>query len=213
MCKPTCRSVLQAVREPDILVVGRCAAERACLRLRRRCRHPGGGAMGSRRSLVTAAVVGLFAVTGCASNVPGKKLVVFTGSVVAPGGKPVAAAVVEVNGSIIQTDDKGTFGLLVPPAGRYVVNIRKPGFGLLSSIATRPIQGRTWTMTPGMVQSVNAALPVFVHDTTPCQQGPLSSRVNWAQFPIEHQPRAIGPGGRMTVGTYSTDLKTTVDAI
>jgi hypothetical protein len=58
----------------------------------------------------------------------------FTGTVAGSDVPIVAGADVSVNGISTATDGNGYFSLLVPPTNRYVLNIKKTGYQLLSRI-------------------------------------------------------------------------------
>jgi hypothetical protein len=49
-------------------------------------------------------------------------------------GGPIADAAVSVNGEVVTTNSDGAFQVTVPESERYVLNVKKPGYALLSQI-------------------------------------------------------------------------------
>ena len=96
----------------------------------------------------------------------GKVLTVFSGQVLDPAKKPVKGAVVSVGDKQTETSDTGAFKLTVDPAKQYVLNIRKPGFMLISRLFDRgSIQ--TWQLVAAQVQAVDLSKEIKIEDTRP----------------------------------------------
>jgi uncharacterized repeat protein (TIGR01451 family) len=86
----------------------------------------------------------------------------FAGRVAATNARVVAGAQVEVNGATATTDPTGAFSLYVNESRRYVLNIRKPGYGLVSRIYDNALVGGRWTLTRASVTSVDPTEPIDV---------------------------------------------------
>lgn len=85
---------------------------------------------------------------------------VFSGQVVSNFGKALSEATVDVNGQTATTDREGFFRLTaVPLSSKYVVTIRKSGYGMLSKVSTREIEGKRWTLTQATVVTVDPTKP------------------------------------------------------
>lgn len=73
--------------------------------------------------------------------------VLFTGRVTQVGGLPIPRAAVEVGGKRTETNGEGFFEVTVPKeADRYVLNIEKPGFQLLSKVFSSGVIGGEYTL-------------------------------------------------------------------
>jgi hypothetical protein len=86
----------------------------------------------------------------------------FGGTVGATDAPSVSGAQVEVNGRTTQSDASGRFALFVPESPRYVMNIRKEGYGLVSKIYDSGVTGGRWFLTRASVETVNPKQPIDV---------------------------------------------------
>jgi hypothetical protein len=86
----------------------------------------------------------------------------FAGTVSATNAPVVPGAVVEINGKTVTTDSTGRFSLYVPESARYVLNIRKEGYGLVSRIYDNGLTGGQWILTRASVTPVDPTLPINV---------------------------------------------------
>jgi hypothetical protein len=158
-------------------------------------------------SVVLAAVIWM----GCDHKTP--RGVHFSGTVVSNAGKPVDAAEVRVGGATAKTDGRGFFKLAAAPdkASRYVLNIRKSGFGLVSRIYDRGIRNGKWTMTQGTTHLVDPRQPIRVRDAAAAVrsncQGRLSGRIDWSRYPEQRIPRIFDGGGRPVPGELPSELR------
>jgi hypothetical protein len=75
--------------------------------------------------------------------------IIFTGIVDATDAPQIVGAQVEINGRVTQTDGRGFFELTVADAQQFVMNIRKPGYGLVSRIYDGGVPGGRWTLPRG----------------------------------------------------------------
>lgn len=102
----------------------------------------------------------------------------FAGRVLDSGTGTVAGAEVEVNGVRAATAATGRFVVDVPFTGRYVVNVRKPGYNLVSRVYTEPVGDGTWVLTRGTVVTANPDSVIEVVDTREFQRcgDPLAGR-------------------------------------
>jgi len=120
----------------------------------------------------------------------------FAGRVNATNAPAVDSAVVEVNGKTVRTNAAGWFVLDVPEAARYVLNIRKPGYALVSRVYAEPMGEAVWTLTLGTTRSVNPAQPVAVVDERRHQRcGVPVKRIPEARSAERLLPRWLDPGG------------------
>ena len=73
--------------------------------------------------------------------------------------KPVAKAVVNVNGNVATTNDQGWFNVKTAPASpnRYVLNITHPQYALLSRVHDKASQGDVYSLIRVQTRSVNPA--------------------------------------------------------
>lgn len=139
--------------------------------------------------------------------------VLFSGTVVSNAGKSVVAAEVQVDGTMAKTDGRGFFKLATPPVkgNRYVLNIRKAGFGLVSRIYDRGIRDGQWTMTLGTTQLVDPRQPIQVRDTAAAVrsncQGRLSGRIDWSRYPEQRIPRIFDGAGHPVPGELPSELR------
>lgn len=150
-------------------------------------------------------------------NISKKEVIIFSGQVVSNAGKPIETAEVEVSGEITKTDAQGFFQLQAKRAKdeRYVMNIRKSGFGPVSRIYDRGIQGVKWTMTQGTTVVVDPRQAIMVQDTssrTNCL-GSLSSRVDWSQYPEQRKPRFFDTNGQPIIRELPPELREALDIL
>jgi len=83
----------------------------------------------------------------------------FSGFVDATDAAFVAGAEVEINGATASTDGRGFLSTRVPEASRYVFNVRKPRYGLLSRIYNDSVIGGRWTLVRGTTRLVDPTAP------------------------------------------------------
>lgn len=144
-------------------------------------------------------------------KIPKEDRVVFSGHVVSNFGKPIETAEVEVGDETAKTDEKGYFELLAKRAekDRYVLNIRKQGFGLVSRIYDRGIQNGRWTMTKGTTEVLDPTQDIKVQDTTSrtgCL-GPLSNRIDWSLYSVQRIPLIFDTTGQPLTGDPPPELR------
>lgn len=121
------------------------------------------------------------------------KSVNFTGYVRATNGTPVKAAKVKICGEVTETDSAGYFKLSAPPVGRYIVNIYKEGYGLISRILKAGLTGGVFVLEKGYTETVDPKKGVNIK--TPDTMVPaatLSQRVDWKKYPKQAIPSARG---------------------
>lgn len=124
---------------------------------------------------------------------------VFSGRVLTPASEPVESASVTVGGIQTYTARDGSYRLEVydTELAQYVVNIEKPGFGLISRVFDGAVEGAEWTTRPATVVSVDPTQPIVVRDNTVrayCP-GPKSGEIDWARFPKQRIARVFRPNG------------------
>ncbi len=108
----------------------------------------------------------------------------FSGKVDATDASFVAGAEVEVNGDKTNTDGQGRFQLRVPEADRFVLNIRKAGYGLVSRIYDKAVTDGRWTLTLATVMSVDPTTDFEVFDRRDKRNcpGPAADQLNWRDY-------------------------------
>ena len=154
------------------------------------------------------------AIFGCLACTQKKtRNVHFSGIVFSNTRKPIEAAEAEVGGLTAKTDSRGFFELAAVRAkgDRYVLNIRKPGFGLVSRIYDRGIRDGRWTMTQGTVRVVDPSQPIRVRDTAAAVrsncQGRTSGRIDWSRYPAQRIPRIVDASGHGVPGQLPPELR------
>ena len=70
----------------------------------------------------------------------------YSGRVTDQRAKPVAKARIEVNGNESFSDANGNFGVDLPQAKRFILNISHPDFAELSYLSRTPLSGQTWRL-------------------------------------------------------------------
>lgn len=143
--------------------------------------------------------------------------VVFGGQVVATDGKRIESAVVSVNDEVTVTDNEGLFRLPISDANspRFVLTIRKWGYGLISRTYDQSVRNGTWTMLPATVQSFDprqAINAVDVQSQANCT-GSLTSGIDWNNYPVQRIPRLTDTFGQLGGGTVPAEITQALDFI
>jgi cytochrome c5 len=124
----------------------------------------------------------------------------------APAG--VAGAQIEINGQLTSTGPDGNFYIHVADATRFVLNIRKTGYGLISQIYDRSTTGGQWTLAHATISSQDPTQDIDVRDGRDERNcvGALACRLNWQGFPALAQPQwqdgsnnIVSPFGKLEV--------------
>lgn len=126
----------------------------------------------------------------------------FAGTVSGTDAPVVAGAGVEVNGVAATTDAQGHFEVTVKESERYVLNIRRQGYALVSKIYDQGLTGGRWTLTRATVSSEDPTATIDVIDTrrpSDCP-GALSDRLDRQGNP---RKRECGPGVRVVIPANS----------
>ena len=110
--------------------------------------------------------------------------VVFSGFVAGTDTGVLDGATVDVNGQHTVTAIDGSFNMRVVDADRFVLNIRKSGYGLVSQIYDGALMGGNWTMTRATVVTADPFQGIQVADKRDPRNclGPLSAALNWENF-------------------------------
>lgn len=143
-------------------------------------------------------------------KLPTESEVVFAGQVVSSDGKPLDSVSVQVNEEETKTNSKGFFKLPVKEANapRFVMNLRKWGYGLVSRTYDQSVHNGTWTMLPATIQSVDPTQAIFVTDVqsqTNCT-GSLTSGINWNDYPQQRIPQITDTFGQLGSGVIPSDI-------
>jgi cytochrome c5 len=115
----------------------------------------------------------------------------FSGKVDATDAAAVPGARVEVNGQVASTNPDGSFSIFVRDADRFVLNIHKPGYALVSRIYDDAVTGGRWTMTRASVMTVDPNKQLTLVDRRDGRNcpGPRASYLDWRSFPQLAQPQ------------------------
>jgi len=131
---------------------------------------------------------------------------------------PVSEATVEVAGIRKKTDKRGYFRISIPVKNRkirrFVLNITKEGYGLLSKVYTSSVINHTWVMTKGTTQEFDPTQDVVLTDVRRAAiqsfcTGTLSSQVDWSQYKHRRKPRQVDKEGNY-IGDASDSVKRAV---
>lgn len=108
----------------------------------------------------------------------------FSGKVDATDASFVAGAEVEVNGDKTTTNGQGRFQLRVKEADRFVLNIRKAGYGLVSRIYDKAVVDGRWTLVLATVTTVDPTADFEVFDRRDKRNcpGPAADQLNWRDY-------------------------------
>ncbi len=136
----------------------------------------------------------------------------FEGVVLDQDSAAVADASVEIGGETTTTDEDGRFCInteIQKENPRYVLNIEKLGFGLVSKIYQEPTKEITITMTTATVVEDLATEAdeegvVVIEDTTPPppESAPLSTSVSMISSPLDTIPFIFKQGRLTGFGSY-----------
>ena len=150
-------------------------------------------------------------------RLPSQSEVVFSGRVVSTDGKPIGGAVVDVNGKTAATTSDGRFNLPVEKgnAPRFVLNIRKSGFGLVSRIYDKSVHDAVWKMNPATVQAFDPTQAIVLRDTLsqPTCTGSLTSSIKWDDYPRQRIPRIVDTFGSASGGTVPAEITQALNLI
>jgi hypothetical protein len=125
----------------------------------------------------------------------------FTGTVSATNAPLLQGATVTVNGKRTVTNGDGHFEIPVRERPRYILNIRKPGYGLVSGVYDGGLIGGRWTMTRASVATVDPTSPIDVtNERLPSDcPGRLSLRRSEQQRNQESPRQECGTGIRVMI--------------
>jgi len=144
---------------------------------------------------------------------------VHSGVIYGPDGKPISGAEVDINGHVTRTDDNGHYSIELVGAGansgRFVMNVRNPGYANFSKVFGDGVEDGIWTLTRASVQSANPAGLITVRDTsagTNCRL-PYSARIDWDAYPDLRVPRKMSSTGQLVNANVSGPLATAIDYI
>ncbi len=116
--------------------------------------------------------------------------------------KPINNASVEVNGKRTQTDKWGRFRIsfkakVSKSGNRFIFNIRKEGYGLLSKIYRSGVQNGQWLLTAAtsvVIDPTRNNLVIDRRQDGDCT-GSLSSQVDWFRFEHRRTPHRVDEQG------------------
>ncbi|GMQ83129.1 MAG: hypothetical protein BMS9Abin05_2613 [Rhodothermia bacterium] len=128
---------------------------------------------------------------------------------------PVAGVVVLVNGHKARSDEKGIFRLNVPASQRYILNARKPGYGLLSRVFDGPFSNVKLHLNEGTSVRADPTQAIVVQNvrTSGSCVDPAIKLIDWGQFPTQAVPRTFDSMGAMVPNAFPPELQQAIDLI
>jgi hypothetical protein len=105
----------------------------------------------------------------------------FSGFVSGTDTPALSGAVVEIGGRTAVTDSSGFFNLRLSDRKRFVMNIRKPGYGLASNVYYDSVVGGRWRLTRANVFHVDPTKSLDLQNKRSGSEcpGPSSARLDW----------------------------------
>ncbi len=142
----------------------------------------------------------------------GKK-VIFSGIVYDEKENAAAGIEIEINGEKIRSE-KGVFNARVDSADRFVVNIRKFGYGLISKIYYSSIKDKKYYLTKGTVKVFDPGEEIVLQDNSMSARGSELQRVDWAGNTFRSVPLVLDKKGRLVdFGFQSAATQSAFDQI
>jgi hypothetical protein len=110
---------------------------------------------------------------------------VFSGTVAGTDTLAIKGAEVDVNGVTASTDSRGYFLLHVPDKQRFVMTIRKPGYGFSSNVYYSSVPGGHWVLTKASLFTKDPKQVIDVqNERTPREcMGSPTARLDWKSHP------------------------------
>jgi hypothetical protein len=107
----------------------------------------------------------------------------FSGKVIDNLGAVVAGAQVEINGRFVNTKADGVFQMDVPPTARYIMNIRKFGYGLVSKVVDFGLNSVTHIMSRAQVFTVDPTKTITIQHKRSSRDcpPPSATRLPWTK--------------------------------
>lgn len=140
-------------------------------------------------------LIALF-LTGCRPGKVDKKQVTFSGSVIDEKGNPALDSEVEINGQKIKSE-KGSFNARVDSVDRYVLNIRKFGYGLISKIYYGSVTDKKYYLTKGTVKVFDPSEEIVLIDNNTGARGSDLQHVDWAGNSFRSVPLVLDKNGSL----------------
>jgi hypothetical protein len=105
----------------------------------------------------------------------------FSGKVIDNAGSVVSGAQVEINGRFVNTGGDGSFSLGVPQADRYILNVHKFGYGVISKILDTGLSGATHVISRSQIYTVDPSAPIKLQHKRTSRDcpPPSASRLPW----------------------------------
>jgi hypothetical protein len=135
----------------------------------------------------------------------------FSGKVDGTDVPAIKDAEVEINGKTTVTDANGLFSIAVRDDKRFVLNIRKMGYGLVSRVYDDAVTGGQWTMTKASVTRVSPTTPIKVTEERNRKNcpGPEANRLNWSPYAKKLRPQWQDGKGNV-ISPKSTKLESSI---
>ncbi|MDL5051555.1 carboxypeptidase-like regulatory domain-containing protein [Oscillatoria amoena NRMC-F 0135] len=136
----------------------------------------------------------------------------FTGLVTSTRGDTLAGAQITVNGKDTIADKQGMFSIIADSANRYVVNVRAPGYGLVSKVFTRPTKDYNYQLQPAFITTFDPQEPVTIRDAVSVTSCVGSGFKNLA-FDAEYKkiPLVYDKDGNLRDFGFTPELKAVFD--
>ena len=121
--------------------------------------------MNSKVKIIISAVILAIIFGGCTQKKEPVTKITFSGIVKSMNGDAISGAIIAIAEDSIRTEKDGRFTIIVDPSNRYVLNITKAEFGLISKVYHNGITNKEYLMTPATVAMVSASEKINVTDT------------------------------------------------
>ncbi|MGD2036199.1 MAG: carboxypeptidase-like regulatory domain-containing protein, partial [Bacteroidales bacterium] len=140
--------------------------------------------------------------------------IVFSGWVITKDKEPIENAEVQVKKKRILTNKEGYFKIVIVKDSidslpRYVLNIRKKGYGLISDISFAGISNKLYTMKKATIANIdpaniNTVVDNTVFSTFPNCSGTLRSLIDWDAYPDLRFPENVSGKVRLAMEASET---------
>lgn len=161
-------------------------------------------------------IAGLSTLESCKRKEPEKteppreKGTLFSGTVWSSKKEPIAEAAIDINGKEIKSGPKGEFELRVDSAARYIVTIRKTGYGIVSKVYIAAVEGKKYVLPQAFTVTVNASKPIQARDAlAPARCAGTSLKdLNWGNEEYKKIPLVYNADGQLVdFGWTNSNLK------
>jgi hypothetical protein len=139
--------------------------------------------------------------------------IVFSGRIITREKTPIVAAEIQVRKESVLTDRNGYFKIIVEKdtislLAKYVLNIRKKGYGFISDITFNGITNKVYIMKEATVMNIDPTMVNTVVDSissaNPLCCGTLRSLIDWGSYPELRFPENVSENVRSAMEASET---------